>query len=134
MVQEEPSTIAWFAIRLGQSTFGIFDAFLNDAGRQEHLSGKLATVLMERSSELFISPPTIEKADVLTAKLPQSRKNDYTEWQKIILNNIMILARGTISTTHLWNIINIYSIINNRYTTRFLMMISYCLSIILDKI
>ncbi len=78
-VQEEPSTIAWFAIRLGQSTFGIFDAFLNDAGRQEHLSGKLATALMERSSDLFTHPPTIEKADVLTAKLPQSRKNDYTE-------------------------------------------------------
>lgn len=40
IVEEEPATIAWFAIRLGPSTFGIFDAFPDEAGRQAHLSGK----------------------------------------------------------------------------------------------
>ncbi len=40
LVQDQPATIAWFGIRLGPSTFGIFDAFLDESGRQAHLSGK----------------------------------------------------------------------------------------------
>lgn len=70
LVMEEPSTIAWFGIRLGPSTFGIFDAFPDEAGRQAHLSGEVAAALMARASELFASPPAIEKVDVLAAKLP----------------------------------------------------------------
>jgi quinol monooxygenase YgiN len=69
LVQEEPETVAWFAIRMDQSTFGIFDAFPSDAGRQAHLSGKVAAALME-ASELFATAPAIEKVDVLAAKLP----------------------------------------------------------------
>jgi quinol monooxygenase YgiN len=71
IVQEEPATTAWFALRLGPSTFGIFDAFPDDSGRQAHLSGRVAAALKEKASELFAQPPTIEKADVLAAKLPQ---------------------------------------------------------------
>lgn len=70
LVQEEPKTTAWFGIRLGPSTFGIFDAFPDEAGRQAHLSGKVAAALQEKASELFEQPPTIEKVDVLAAKLP----------------------------------------------------------------
>ncbi len=70
VVQEEPSTIAWFAIRLGPSTFGIFDAFPDDVGRQAHLSGRVAAALMAKATELLAQPPAIEKADVLAAKLP----------------------------------------------------------------
>jgi len=70
LVQEEPATTAWFGIRLGPSTFGIFDAFPNEAGRQAHLSGKVAAALMAKASELFAKPPQIEKVDVLAAKLP----------------------------------------------------------------
>jgi quinol monooxygenase YgiN len=70
LVQEEPSTNAWFAIRLGPSTFGIFDAFPDEPGRQVHLSGRVAAALSERASELFAQPPTIEKVDVLAFKLP----------------------------------------------------------------
>ncbi len=71
LVQDEPATTAWFGIRLGPSTFGIFDAFPNEAGRQAHLSGKVAAALMAKASELFAKPPVIEKVDVLAAKLPQ---------------------------------------------------------------
>ena len=71
MVQEEPATIAWFGIRLGPSTFGIFDSFPDDAGRQAHLSGRVAAALMAKASELLAKPPVIEKVDVLAAKLPQ---------------------------------------------------------------
>ncbi len=70
-VQEEAGTTAWFAIRLGPTTFGIFDVFEDDAWRQAHLTGRLATALMSKASELFATPPAIEKVDVLAAKLPQ---------------------------------------------------------------
>jgi quinol monooxygenase YgiN len=70
LVLEEPATVAWFGIRLGPSTFGIFDAFPDDAGRKAHLSGKVAAALMARASELFSQPPSIEMVDVLAAKLP----------------------------------------------------------------
>lgn len=70
IVQEEPATIAWFGIRLGPSTFGIFDVFPDDAGRQAHLSGRVAAALTARASDLFAQPPSIEKIDVLAAKLP----------------------------------------------------------------
>ena len=70
IVQEEPATTAWFAIRLGQSTFGIFDAFPDEAGRQAHLSGRVAAALMAKAPELLAQKPIIEKVDVLAAKLP----------------------------------------------------------------
>src|SRR5437588_11288479 len=71
IVQNEPATIAWFAIRLGPTTFGIFDAFLDEAGRQAHLSGPVAAALMAKAPELLATPPVIEKVDVLAAKLPK---------------------------------------------------------------
>jgi len=70
IVQGEPATTAWFAIQLGPSTFGIFDAFPDEAGRQAHLNGQVAAALMERSDELFSQPPNIQQIDVLADKLP----------------------------------------------------------------
>lgn len=72
IVNEEPATTAWFAIRMGPSTFGIFDAFPDEAGRNAHLSGRVAAALMSKETgELLARPPTIEKLDVLAAKLPR---------------------------------------------------------------
>lgn len=70
IVQGEPNTVAWFAIRLGPTTFGIFDAFPDENGRQQHLSGQVAAALMEKSAELFSSLPIIKKVDVIASKLP----------------------------------------------------------------
>ncbi|HET6589697.1 MAG: putative quinol monooxygenase [Candidatus Nitrosocosmicus sp.] len=70
IVQGEPNTVAWFAIRLGPTTFGIFDAFPDENGRQQHLSGQVAAALMEKSAELFGSSPIIKKVDVIASKLP----------------------------------------------------------------
>ena len=70
LADAEPATVAWFAIRLGPSTFAIFDAFPDEAGRQAHLNGKVAAALMAKSKELLAEPPAIQKADVLAAKLP----------------------------------------------------------------
>ena len=69
LAQAEPATTVWFALRLGPSTFGIFDAFPNDAGRQAHLTGPIAKALMAKAGELLSKPPSIEQVDVLAAKL-----------------------------------------------------------------
>jgi len=71
IVQGEPATIAWFAIRMGPSTFGIFDVFPDEAGRQAHLNGQVAAALMGRADELFSQAPAIEQLDVLAAKLKE---------------------------------------------------------------
>jgi quinol monooxygenase YgiN len=71
VVQEEPATTAWFAIRIGPSTFGIFDAFPDEEGRQTHLSGRVAAALLAKASELLSQPPVIEKVEVLAAKLSE---------------------------------------------------------------
>jgi quinol monooxygenase YgiN len=71
LAEQEPATTTWFALRLGPSTFGIFDAFSDDTGRQAHLSGPIAAALMAKAPDLFSKPPQIEKVDVLAAKLPK---------------------------------------------------------------
>ncbi len=65
---DEPDTTAWFAVRIGPSTFGVFDVFPDDAGRDAHLSGPIAEALLGSVGTL-ISEPTIEQVDVLAAKL-----------------------------------------------------------------
>jgi quinol monooxygenase YgiN len=71
LVQQEPATTAWFGIQMGPSTFGIFDAFPDDSGRQAHLTGKVAAALMASAPELLAKPPEIQRIDVLAAKLPR---------------------------------------------------------------
>ena len=70
IVLEEPETISWYAIRLGPTTFGIFDTFPNDSARLIHLSGRLAQALMQKAGDLFAQPPVIERVDIFAAKLP----------------------------------------------------------------
>jgi quinol monooxygenase YgiN len=69
LAQAEPATTVWFALRLGPSTFGIFDAFPDKAGRDAHLGGEIAKALFARAPELLSQPPQIEMVDVLAAKL-----------------------------------------------------------------
>jgi quinol monooxygenase YgiN len=71
IVEQEPATIAWFGMKLGPRTFGIFDAFPDEAGRQAHLTGQVAAALMAKAGELLATPPSIEKVNVLAAKLPK---------------------------------------------------------------
>src|SRR5579863_9998159 len=70
LANQEATTLMWFALRLGPTTFGIFDAFADESGRERHLTGPIAKALMEQAPLLFSSPPTIERLDVLGAKLP----------------------------------------------------------------
>lgn len=68
---QEPGTITWFAIQMGPATFGIFDCFADEMGRQAHLGGRIAEALMAKAADLFSQPPSIEKADILAAKFPE---------------------------------------------------------------
>jgi len=70
LVEAEPGTTTWFALKFGPSTFGIYDTFADESGRQAHLSGKVAAALMAKATELLAKPPVIEKVDILADKLP----------------------------------------------------------------
>jgi quinol monooxygenase YgiN len=69
LANQEASTLMWFALRVGPTTFAIFDTFGDEAARQRHLSGPIAQALMARAAELFAAPPSIESLEVLGAKL-----------------------------------------------------------------
>jgi quinol monooxygenase YgiN len=71
LANQEAATPIWFALRLGPTTFGVFDAFADENGRQAHLNGAIAKALMEKAPELFSKPPLIERIEILGAKLPK---------------------------------------------------------------
>lgn len=68
LVEEEPLTVDWYALKFDDSTFGIFDTFDGEEGRDAHLNGKVAEALMANAAELLAESPTIEKVDVLAVK------------------------------------------------------------------
>jgi quinol monooxygenase YgiN len=73
LANQESTTLLWFALRLGPTTFAIFDAFANETGRRIHLNGPLAKALMATAPNLLAAPPSIEKAEILGAKTTQAK-------------------------------------------------------------
>lgn len=71
LVDQEPDTTAWFALRMGPAAFGIFDAFPSEQGREAHLGGAVAKALMAKAPDLLAKAPEIHKLDVLADKLPR---------------------------------------------------------------
>lgn len=71
LVEAEAGTIAWFAMKMGPTTFGIFDAFDTEAAREAHLAGAVAKALMAKADELLLDPPMIDKIEILADKLPR---------------------------------------------------------------
>jgi quinol monooxygenase YgiN len=70
LAEGEAETTAWFAIKVDDATFGIFDVFPGPEGRQAHLDGPIAAALMDKADALLASPPDIKHIQVLAAKLP----------------------------------------------------------------
>jgi len=68
MAQNEPGTIHWFALRIGPSTYGIFDSFEKEEGRLAHLNGPIAAALVAKAPELLATPPVIEQVELLAVK------------------------------------------------------------------
>jgi len=69
LVEQEPGTKPWFAVRFGPSTFGIIDAFPDEGAREAHLGGPVGKALAEKADDLFASPPDISNLDILANKL-----------------------------------------------------------------
>jgi len=69
MAKKEPATINWYARRLSPTTFGVFDTFNDEDGRQRHINGPIGQALMANAPELFSSPPSIEPVQVLGSKI-----------------------------------------------------------------
>ncbi|MDQ2764763.1 MAG: antibiotic biosynthesis monooxygenase [Pseudomonadota bacterium] len=69
IVMEEAGTVAWYALRLGPRSFGIFDTFNDEAGREAHLAGRVAAALMAKAPELLATAPVIEKVEIIAEKL-----------------------------------------------------------------
>lgn len=72
MVEAEPGTLSWYALRIGESRFAIFDTFANESDREAHLNGDVAKALMDNARELLTDIPMIHKVEVLAAKFPLS--------------------------------------------------------------
>ena len=69
LVNSEVGTVSWYAIRqTGSATFGIFDTFQDETGRQAHLSGKVAEALFAKAPELFSRPPEVQMLEILAQK------------------------------------------------------------------
>jgi quinol monooxygenase YgiN len=68
LAKQEEQTISWYAIQIDKSTFGVFDTFKDEAGRDAHLSGKIAEALMANAAELLSEAPSIQKISILGSK------------------------------------------------------------------
>lgn len=65
---KEARTLTWYAFQVGPRRFGIFDTFADEGGRTAHIEGPIAQALMGKADELLVSPPDIQKIDVLAHK------------------------------------------------------------------
>src|SRR5262245_14258040 len=68
LAEGEPETTAWFAIKIDDRTFGIFDVFPTADGRRAHLAGPIASALMAKAGGLLDGAPDIKPVDVLAVK------------------------------------------------------------------
>jgi quinol monooxygenase YgiN len=70
LAEQEQGTVTWFAFRENATTFGVFDTFADEQGRQAHLAGQIAAALGEAAKTKLSVPPVIASVDLLGAKLP----------------------------------------------------------------
>lgn len=75
LAEKEPGTHSWYAVKTGPASFGVFDTFADEAGRNAHLSGEIAKALFAKAEELFAKPPAIHKIEVLAAKKISAAKS-----------------------------------------------------------
>ncbi len=68
MARKERGTITWYAIKEDDGSYGIFDTFEDEGGRNAHLNGDIAKALMAKAAELFSEPPRIHKIEILAEK------------------------------------------------------------------
>lgn len=67
LARREEKTITWYSFRIDHSTFGIFDTFENESGREAHLQGSITSGIMKLASDLLLEAPKIEKVEIISA-------------------------------------------------------------------
>lgn len=68
LANQENQTISWYAFQIDNATFGVFDTFEGDQGRDAHLNGEIAKALMANADILLSEAPSIKKIDILASK------------------------------------------------------------------
>ena len=68
IVLGEPDTKTWYAFRVNDNTFGIFDTFESEEGRQAHLNGAIPAALAQHGPELLAKDPDIKLIDLIAVK------------------------------------------------------------------
>lgn len=68
LADEETGTVTWYAFRLSETTYGIFDTFENEDGRQAHLNGAIPAALGEVAPDLLATDPDIRQTDIIAVK------------------------------------------------------------------
>jgi quinol monooxygenase YgiN len=68
LAQAEELTVTWYAFQIDESTYGIFDTFEGEEGRQAHLNGEIATALAKHGPDLLASDPDMRQVAILAAK------------------------------------------------------------------
>ena len=68
LAQDEPGTVRWYALQIDDTTFGVFDTFADDDGRQAHIDGLIADALKEKWEDLLSRPPEVNMVDLIAVK------------------------------------------------------------------
>ncbi len=68
LASAEPGTVTWYAFKVNDSTYGIFDTFADEEGRQAHLNGRIPEALGAIADEMLAAPPFIRTIDMVAAK------------------------------------------------------------------
>jgi len=68
LAAEETGTVTWYAFRISETTYGIFDTFESEEGRQAHLTGKIPAALAQVGPDLLAADPDIRQTDILAVK------------------------------------------------------------------
>jgi quinol monooxygenase YgiN len=68
MSRDEPKTVDWYSVKLGEGSYGVFNTFVDEGGRNAHLTGKIADAIMAKVPELFADELTVEKLEILARR------------------------------------------------------------------
>ncbi len=64
----EAGTVTWYAFKLSDTRYGIFDTFEGEDGRQAHLNGEIPAALGTVAPDLLAADPDIKTVDVIAVK------------------------------------------------------------------
>ena len=64
----EAGTVTWYAFKVSETTYGIFDTFEDEDGREAHLNGEIPKALASVAPELLASEPDIRTVEIVAVK------------------------------------------------------------------